>query len=392
MALVLQIGPLTLGSPVVLAPMAGVTNPPFRSICRRFGPDGLYVCEMVASWALVMQHQYRHRRRVADSRFVRKTAQRIEFWPEEQPRSLQLYTADAWSVGEAIRILRDEDAVDHIDLNFGCPARKVTRHGGGAALPFKRRLVEAILHAAVDAAGPDVPVTAKFRVGIDDRNVTFLDLGRIAQDAGVAAIALHARTAAQLYSGEADWHRIAELKAAVTDIPVLGNGDIWEAADAVRMMRETGCDGVVIGRGCLGRPWLFGQIDDALAGRPVAPLPCLGDVALTMRDHAALLVSWLEDERDGMTQFRKHTGWYFAGYPVGSEIRRRAAMVSTIAELDDILGTLDPSLTVTPEGARAKRGHTNGPQQVSLPDGWLDDPDEAMDRLPGDAALAVSGG
>jgi nifR3 family TIM-barrel protein len=389
---VLQIGPLTIGSPVVLAPMAGVTNPPFRSMCRRFGPDGLYVCEMVASWALVMQHRHAHRRRMADSRFVRKTSQRIEFWPEEQPRSLQLYTADAWSVGEAIRILRDRDGVDHIDLNFGCPARKVMRHGGGAALPYKRRLVEAILRSAVDAAGPDLPVTAKFRVGIDDRHVTFLDLGCIAEDCGVAAIALHARTASQLYSGDAAWERIGELKAAVSFIPVLGNGDIWDAHDAVRMMRDTGCDGVVIGRGCLGRPWLFGQIDDALAGRPVAPLPLLGGVTPTMRDHAALLVGWLEDERDGMTQFRKHTGWYLTGYPVGSEVRRRLAMVSSIAELDDILGTLDASIAITAEGVRAKRGHTNGPQQVSLPDGWLDDPDEDMDGLRGEAALAVSGG
>jgi nifR3 family TIM-barrel protein len=388
---VLRIGPITLASPVVLAPMAGVTNPPFRRLCRTHGPGGLYVCEMVASWALVMHHRHK-----PDSRFARKTAQRVEFWPDEQPRSLQLYATDAWSVGEAIRILRDRDGVDHVDLNFGCPARKVTRHGGGAALPYKRRLVEAILRSAVEAAGP-VPVTAKFRIGIDDEHVTFLDLGRIAESVGVAAIALHARTAEQLYSGEARWNAIGELKAAVSSIPVLGNGDIWAADDAVAMMRHTGCDGVVIGRGCLGRPWLFAQIDDALAGRPVRPLPLLGEVIDTLHAHAELLAGWLADdrdsgERDAMVQLRKHTAWYAAGYPVGPEVRRRLSMVSTLAELAEITDPLDRTLAIAPEGERAKRGHTNGPQRVALPERWLDDPDEDMTQLPDAAALLVSGG
>ena len=373
----LRLGALVVDPPVVLAPMAGVTNPPFRTICRSYGA-GLYVSEMVVARAVVERH--------------RRTAERIEFWPDENPRSLQLYGTDPRSVAEAIRILRDRDGVDHVDLNLGCPARKVMRNGGGAALPVKRRLVRSLLRQAVAAAGP-VPVTAKFRIGVDDVHVTYLELGRIAEEEGVAAVALHARTAAQLYSGEADWSAIARLKEHVAAIPVLGNGDIWEAHDALAMVARTGCDGVVVGRGCLGRPWLFGQLTDALAGRPVRALPALGEVTVAMRRHAELLVRYERDEAHGLRQFRKHAGWYLTGYPVGSEVRRRAAMVGSLAELDGLLGELDPTLTVVPEGVRAKRGHTNGPQQVSLPHGWLDDPDEEFaEGLPADADALVSGG
>ncbi len=370
----LRLGPLTVDPPVVLAPMAGVTNPPFRTLCRAFGA-GLYVSEMVVARAIVEGH--------------RRTEQRIEFWPDEQPRSIQLYGTDPRTIGEAVRILRDRDGVDHVDLNLGCPARKVTRSGGGAALPVKRRLSAAILRAAVRAAGP-IPVTAKFRIGLDHDTVTFLDLGRIAEAEGVAAIALHARTAAQLYSGNADWSAIARLKAHVGAIPVLGNGDIWEAHDALDMVRRTGCDGVVIGRGCLGRPWLFGQLADVLAGRPPRPLPPLGEVVATIRRHGELLHRWLGDEFAAMRQLRKHTGWYLTGYPVGGEVRRRLNQVSSFAELDGLLAGLDPTAGILPEGVRARRGHTHGPQRVSVPDGWLDDPDELPVGLPDD--VLVSGG
>jgi nifR3 family TIM-barrel protein len=362
MATALNIGPIALPVPIVLAPMAGVTNTPFRTLCRRYGP-GLYVNEMVMAQALLHRNP--------------KTEKMVSFGPEETPRSTQLYGTDPIVIGEAIRRLASEGRVDHVDLNFGCPARKVTRHGGGAAVPVKRNLMRNILRASVEAGAPyNVPITVKFRKGIHDDLLTFLDTGRIAREEGVAAIALHARTAQQHYSGLADWNAIAELKAHVSGIPVLGNGDIWEADDAVRMMAETGCDGVVIGRGCLGKPWLFGDLAAVFAGKQPPPPPRLGEVAAIMAEHARLLHEW-QHGNHGIIEFRKHASWYVTGYPVGGEMRRRLGMVSSVAELDDILAELDHSLELPPGGQRLPRGHTNGPIHVTLPDGYLDDMEDA---------------
>lgn len=370
----LRIGPMTLDTPVVLAPMAGVTNAPFRRLCRAHG-GGLYVSEMITARAYVEGNA--------------KTMRLAHFDDDEPVRSIQLYGIDAFHVGEAVRRLVDRGHVDHVDLNFGCPAPKVTRNGGGAALPVRRRLLRDILAAAVGAAG-DVPVTAKFRMGTDDDHLTFLDTGRIAEGEGCAAIALHARTAHQLYSGEARWAAIGELKATVTTIPVLGNGDIWEASDAIAMMRATGCDGVVVGRGCLGRPWLFGDLAHALRGEPVPDPPRLGEVASTMLAHLDLLTSWAGDHL-GVREFRKHTGWYLKGYPVGPEVRRRLNQLTSRDELRAELAALDGDAAMTPEGRRAKRGHQNGPRPVALPDRWyeLADSDDAL--APG-AESPTSGG
>ena len=373
----LHIGPLRLETPVVLAPMAGVTNAPFRTLCRRFGPGLLYVNEMVMVAAVVHGNS--------------KTERMMTFGPDETPRSLQLYGSDPALVGEAVRVLCDAGRVDHIDINFGCPAAKVTRKGGGAAVPVKRRLVRSILSEMVRAADPyGVPITAKFRKGIDDSLLTYLETGRIAAEEGVAAIALHARTAQQHYAGEADWDAIGELKAAVPGIPVLGNGDIWEASDALEMVRRTGCDGVVVGRGCLGRPWLFGDLVEAFAGRPVPPTRTLGEVVPIVAEHARLLCDHLGLDH-GVRDFRKHTSWYLTGYPVGGEMRRRFSSIASLAELDDLLDMLDPAAEVVPGGERIKRGHTNGPIKVSLPHGYLDDLD---DLTPPDDAhvMALSGG
>jgi nifR3 family TIM-barrel protein len=276
-------------------------------------------------------------------------------------------------------------------MNFGCPAAKVTRRGGGAAVPAKPNLLRAIVHEAVSAATPyGVPVTIKFRKGLYDSLLTFVTTGRIAAEEGVAAIALHARTAEQHYAGSADWDAIGELKSAVPEIPVLGNGDIWEASDAVDMMRATGCDGVVIGRGCLGRPWLFRDLVEALNARPVAPPPLLGEVCDVMIRHAHLLAGHL-GEGLAMRDFRKHTAWYFTGYPVGGEMRGRFGMVCTLAELDDLVAMLDPATEIVPGGQRIRRGHTNGPIRVALPHGYLDHLDD--DAIPDDdSVMAVSGG
>jgi len=369
----LVIGPLTVDPPVVLAPMAGVTDGPFRGLCSRFGA-GLYVSEMITARALVERNE--------------KTLSMLRFDGSETTRSVQLYGVDPRTIGEAVRFLVGEVGVDHVDMNFGCPVPKVTRKGGGSALPVHHVLLRRIVRAAVEAAGP-VPVTIKFRMGVDDSVLTYLETGRIAEDEGVAAIALHARTAEQLYSGQARWEAIATLKSQVTSIPVLGNGDIWEASDALAMMAETGCDGVVIGRGCLGRPWLFRDLADAFAGRPVQPAPRLGEVAAVMREHAERLVEWY-GETSGMKAFRKHAGWYFTGYPVGSEVRRAGSMVSTLADLDRILAGLDADAEIRENALRAPRGHTNGPRPVHLPDRWLETRDDP--NPPKGAELVASGG
>ncbi len=356
----LKIGPLTLPVPVVLAPMAGVTNAPYRALCRHYGA-GLYVSEMVQSRALLEGSE--------------RTMRMVRFGVDETPRSIQLYGTDPVIIADAVRKLVGELGVQHIDMNFGCPMPKVTRHGGGSAVPAKPKLLQRIVRAAV-AAAADVPLTLKFRIGLHDNLITFLDTGRIAEAEGAAAISLHARTTAQLYSGHAAWARIAELKQAVTTIPVLGNGDIWEAADALKMMAATGCDGVVIGRGCLGRPWLFGDLVDVFndpTHKPVAPV--FGVVADVMRTHVRLLCEHFASER-GVRDFRRHAGWYLTGYPVGAEVRQRIGLASTISEVDEILGSVNPTIELTPGGERFARGHTRGPQHVVLPEGYLDHLDD----------------
>jgi nifR3 family TIM-barrel protein len=372
---VLAIGPYRVDPPVVLAPMAGITNRAFRRLCREHGA-GLYVCEMITSRALVERHP--------------QTLRMVSFDADESPRSVQLYGVDPATVGAAVRLVADEDLADHVDLNFGCPVPKVTRRGGGAALPYKRALFADIVRAAVRAATPaGIPVTVKFRIGIDDQHTTYLDAGRIAAGEGVAAVALHARTAAQRYSGSADWSAVAKLRDALpATTPVLGNGDIFTAEDALRMVRQTGCDGVVVGRGCLGRPWLFGELEAAFAGRPAPVPPALGEVAATLRRHAVLLSEHLGADK-GIRDLRKHIGWYLHGFPVGGALRRALATVSTVDELDELLGRLPADEPFPPEGSRP-RGRQGSPGRVVLPEGWLDDP---LDRaVPAGAELPDSGG
>ena len=369
----LKIGNLVVDVPVVLAPMAGVTNSAFRTLCRSYGA-GLYVSEMVTARALVEGNA--------------KTLGMASFGADETVRSVQLSSVDPTVMGQAVRRLVDEIGVDHIDINFGCPAGKVTRQGAGAALPVHRALFRDIIRAAVTNAGT-VPVTVKMRKGVDDAHLTYLESGRTAEAEGVAAITLHARTAEQLYSGTADWEAIARLKEAVTTIPVLGNGDLWEASDALAMMADTGCDGVFVCRGCLGRPWLFRDLAAAFRGRPVPDPPGLGEICSMMLVHLELLCG-LFGELQGTRQFRKHAGWYLTGFPVGPQVRRSLALASTMAEVAGLLGGLDQSLDFPPESLRMARGHTNGPRPVHLPDRWLETADDPTPPVGGD--LLVSGG
>ncbi|MDR6861651.1 tRNA dihydrouridine synthase DusB [Phycicoccus sp. 3266] len=388
----LQIGRHTIESPVVLAPMAGITNRAFRKLCREYGEDGLsrggasgstslYVSEMITSRALVER--------------TPETMRLIEHDPEEHPRSIQLYGVDPATVAAAVRMLVTEDRADHIDLNFGCPVPKVTRKGGGAALPWKRDLFEGIVTAAVREAEPyAVPVTVKMRKGIDDDHLTYLEAGLTAERAGVAAVALHGRTASQAYSGEADWTAIARLKETVRSIPVLGNGDIWSAEDAVRMVEETGCDGVVVGRGCLGRPWLFTDLAAAFAGSPVRVQPTLGEVTATLRRHAVYLVDFYDDELKACRDIRKHIAWYLKGFPAGSTVRNSLALVDSLESLDELLATMDASAPWPGEPAEGQRGRAGSPRVVALPDGWLSSRELSADhrRAVAEAELSVSGG
>jgi len=376
-----RIGPITLASPVVLAPMAGVTNVAFRTLCRELEQakvgtvSGLYVCEMVTARALVERHPV--------------TMHMTTFAPDESPRSLQLYTVDPATTYSAAKIIADEGLADHIDMNFGCPVPKVTKRGGGAALPFKRRLFGQIVAAAMRATeGTEIPVTVKFRIGIDDEHHTHLDAGRIAEAEGAAAVALHARTAAQRYSGAADWEQIARLKQQVRTIPVLGNGDIYDASDALTMMATTGCDGVVIGRGCLGRPWLFAELSAAFTGSPPPTPPTLGEVADIVRRHGELLAIHFGEDK-GMREIRKHIAWYLHGFPAGSELRRALALVRTLDELDSLLDRLD-GFVPFPDAATGPRGRQGSPARVALPDGWLADPDDCT--VPAGADVMHSGG
>lgn len=374
----LAIGPLRLDSPVVLAPMAGITNTAFRRLCREYGA-GLYVSEMITSRALVER--------------TPESMRLITHHESETTRSIQLYGVEPNTVAEAVTMLVAEDRADHIDLNFGCPVPKVTRKGGGAALPWKLGLFREIVERAVRAAG-DIPLTVKMRKGIDSDHLTYLEAGRAAEGAGVASIALHARTASEFYSGHADWSAIATLKETVTSVPVLGNGDIWSAADALRMVDETGCDGVVVGRGCLGRPWLFGDLAAAFRGEEHHAQPGLGEVARAFRRHAELLVEFFGDEDRGCRDIRKHVAWYFKGYPVGGDLRAALAAVPNLAALDELLGQLDADQPYPGEGAEGPRGRAGSPKKPALPDRWLEsrDLDDAFREELAAAELHHSGG
>ena len=409
----LQVGPLRLFTPVVLAPMAGVTDAPFRRLCRMFGeealggpspltgtpspaslpsaaesartatasgigkesgageeltphvdaPAGLYVMEMVTSRALVEGSA--------------RTMAMIRPDPAERVRSVQLYGVNPQVMARATQIMIEGEYADHIDLNFGCPVPKVTRKGGGAALPWKRDLYTDLLRAVVtqarvsgDARGREIPVTVKIRMGIDSEHETGLEAAQIAQELGAAAVTIHARTQTQHYAGQAHWDYIARVKEAL-DIPVFGNGDVFEAVDAMEMLRQTGCDGISVGRGAQGRPWIFRDIVAAYHGRPAFPAPSLREVAAIIKTHARWCVEEEGDEDRAMREMRKHIGWYLRGFKVGGPQRHALGMVSTLDELSERLADLDLDQDF-PEAARGPRGRAGGEKTPHLPDGWLE--------------------
>jgi nifR3 family TIM-barrel protein len=383
----LQVGAVQIDSPVVLAPMAGITNRAYRTLCREYGstdpdkPNGLYVSEMVTSRALIERNA--------------ETLDMVTFGSSENPRSVQLYGVDPVVMAGAVKIIVDEDRADHIDLNFGCPVPKVTRKGGGSALPWKKDLFRSIVRAAVTTADGRVPVSVKMRKGIDDDHLTYLEAGRAAAEEGVAWVALHGRTAQQMYGDTADWDAIASLKSELAPLgtPVLGNGDIWTPQDALDMVARTGADGVVVGRGCLGRPWLFGQLAAAFAGEQIPADPRLGEVLTILRRHAELLVVDYGEVK-GCRDIRKHMAWYLKGFSVKQQVRQALGTVATLAELDDLLARINPDQDFNAEVGSGPRGRTSGGRRPTLPDGWLDSPylDEAQAAEISQAELHVSGG
>lgn len=354
-----DLGKIHIATPVVLSPMAGITNWPFRVICREYGPDGLYVAEMITARALVARNP--------------KALRLCRFAPSEKVRSLQLYGVDPLIVEQAARIVVDENMADHVDLNFGCPVPKVTRRGGGSALPWKTDLLQEILHRVVSVCNPaGIPVTAKFRVGIDEDHQTFMQAGHIAQEEGCAAVTLHARTTAEYYGGHSDWSRIGELVEAL-DIPVFGNGDIWGANDALAMFKETGCAGVAIGRGCQGRPWIFADIRSACNGSDSRVNPSLGEVCKVILRHLELLVDFYDgDERMAVHDLRKHVAWYLKGFPVGGGTRKSFMECESIEDVQRNIDTLDLSLKLPEQVLDTPRGRVRFAKKVHLPYGWLD--------------------
>ncbi|MFT4541986.1 MAG: nifR3 family TIM-barrel protein [Planctomycetota bacterium] len=351
----LRVGGISVWPPVVLAPMAGVTNYAFRSLCREYGA-GLYVSEMITARAFLVGN--------------RLTQLLASSHPDERPRSVQIYGSDPVDLGEIVSVLTAQ-GVDHIDLNLGCPVPKVTRNGGGSAIPAKPRLVARLVRAMVSHAG-DVPITVKMRMGLDEDLLTFHEAARVAQEEGVSAVGLHARTSAQLYSGQARWDSIAEL-VSLLDVPVLGNGDIWECWDALRMMRETGCAGVIVGRGCLGRPWLFRELSQVFDGIEPDNPPRMGEIFTIMRDHLERLVQ-LFGEPMAIRQFRKWTSWYTKGFNGSTKARAALQRIGSRGDMERGFELLNPDEAFPERALRQARAKGSKTQKVRLPEGFLDDP------------------
>jgi nifR3 family TIM-barrel protein len=305
--------------PLFLAPMAGVSEPPFRRLCRSFGAD------VVVSEFLSCEGLRRGIRSVHDGAF---------FTAQERPIGIQLYGSDPESMAEAASLVTDSYQPDFIDINFGCPVKKVVRRNGGSGCLKDLGLVAAIIQAVRDAT--TLPVTAKTRSGWNDDLRDPVRIGLACQEAGAEVLTLHPRTRSQMYRGEARWEEIAALVDAL-DIPVVGNGDIKTAEDAVRMHEKTGCAGLMIARGSFGNPWIFQQTRDLLAGRTPKPTPGVAERFAVALHHAKLVVETQGDSRRTALEFRKHLGWYTRGLPGSAELRSRLHRVGSMMEADEIL-------------------------------------------------------
>lgn len=322
----LKIGNVELENNLILAPMAGVTDLPFRMLCKEQG-CGLLYTEMVSAKAILYKN--------------RNTEALLETREEERPIAVQLFGSDPDIVGDMAARL-SEGPYDFIDINMGCPVPKVVNNGEGSALMKNPGLVEQILSAMVKKSSK--PVTVKIRKGFDEAHANAVEIAKIAEACGVAAVAVHGRTREQYYSGKADWEVIRRVKEAVR-IPVIGNGDIWEPEDAGRMLRETGCDGLMLARGAQGNPWLFSRINHYLDTGETLPGPDRDEICRMIMRHARLQVEQ-KGEFAGMREMRKHVAWYTSGLPHSAGIRRDSNLVETLTELEELLRKI-PAYTVT---------------------------------------------
>jgi nifR3 family TIM-barrel protein len=316
-----QLGSLRIDPPLWLAPMAGVTDRDFRLIVRRIGGVGVVSMEFISSKAIVSGN--------------RKTRELMYFSAEERPLAIQIYGSDAATMREAA-LLVEELGADICDINMGCPANKVLKGCAGAALMGDLKLAETIVRTVREAIS--IPLTVKFRLGLDDGRRNYLELGRICETQGVAAVAMHARTARQMFTGEADWSHLARLKETLS-IPVIGNGDIKEPEDGLRMLAQTGCDGVMVGRGATRNPWIFQQIASRMEGSPVREAS-LSDRRDLILDHFRM-VAEREHSLFALHKLRKFTGWYTHGLPNGRKLRQA---INQIPDVPSFLATVEAFL------------------------------------------------
>lgn len=316
----LAIGNVTLDNNIILAPMAGVTDLPFRLLCSEQGA-GLTCMEMVSAKAILYKNK--------------NTEALLEIHPEEGPTSLQLFGSDPKILSEMAKQI-EERPFSILDINMGCPVPKVVNNGEGSALMKQPKLVGEIVSAVSKAI--EKPVTVKIRKGFDEQNVNAVEIAKIAEEAGAAAVAVHGRTREQYYAGEADWEIIARVKEAVS-IPVIGNGDITDGISARKMMELTGCDGVMVGRAARGNPWLFRQIIAYLRNGTVLPRPDIAEVKEMLLRHAGLQLE-TKGEYTGIREMRKHFAWYTTGYPNSSRLRQNVNMVEDFETLRRLIDSL----------------------------------------------------
>src|SRR5215468_792991 len=310
--------PLHADVPLYLAPMAGVSESPFRRLCRRFGAD-VVITEFLSAEGIRRENQ--------------ATISKLRFGPDERPIGVQIFGADATAMGEAAALVTDVFGPEFIDINFGCPVKKVVKRNGGSGCLKDLNLVQDVIRAV--ARSTSLPVTCKIRSGWNEEMRDPVAIALRCQDAGVRAIALHPRTRTQMYSGNARWEEIAAVVDAL-EIPVLGNGDIKTPHDAVRMWKETQCAGVMIARGSFGQPWIFDQTRDLLEGKAMRPDPTVEERFRVALDHANMANDYEPDRRGAAIEFRKHLGWYVKGLPGSAELRKQLHAVTTLGEVEGI--------------------------------------------------------